>query len=143
MTGPLPLGRGFRAEECGSAGAAGVTVISHRFWQGRFGGDPAVVGKTLVLNGHTFTIIGVAAPGFQGAHILSADIWAPLSIQAQWVPNRNFVADDNLSWLEVTGRLKPVSSLAEARAQLAVIALYWIRSRRAGSQPSGWIRQRQ
>ena len=43
-------------------------------------------------------------------------------MQAQWVPNRNFMADDNLSWLEVTGRLKPVSSLAEARAQLAVIA---------------------
>jgi len=122
LVGPLAMGRGFRKEECASAGAGEVAVVSHRLWQNQFSRDPAIVGKSLVLNGHALTIIGVAPEGFLGGSLLSADVWAPLSIQEQWKPNRKFMEDANLSWLEVAGRLKPGISMAEARANIALLA---------------------
>ena len=121
LVGPIAIGHGFRPENCKSAGAGEVAVVSQRLWQNQFARDPSIVGKTIVLNGHTLTIIGVAPEGFLGGSFLGSDVWAPLSIQEQWVPNRKLMEDKNLSWLEVAGRLKPGTSLAEARANLAVI----------------------
>src|SRR6185369_11780977 len=60
---PPQLGRVFTAEE-DKGGAAGLVVLSAGFWQRRFGGDPTVLGRTLILNQETFTIIGVLPPEF-------------------------------------------------------------------------------
>src|SRR5947208_2204758 len=84
---PLAIGRGFLPENCASAGAGEVAVVSHRLWQNQFAGDPSILGKTIVLNGHALTIIGVAPEGFMGGSFLSSDVWGPVSIQEQWVPN--------------------------------------------------------
>ncbi|MGD0771419.1 MAG: ABC transporter permease [Candidatus Solibacter sp.] len=118
----LALGRGFLPEECGAPGSAPVVVLSHRLWKGHYAANPRILGKTIVLNRGSFTIVGVAPEGFTGASIQGADVWAPFSVQEQWMQGQKFVADANLSWLEVTGRLKPGVSLAAARADLAVIA---------------------
>jgi macrolide transport system ATP-binding/permease protein len=122
LTGPLPMGRGFLPEECAAPGAGPVVVLSHAFWQRQFAGDPGVLGKALVLNRNTFTIVGVAPEGFAGASMLGADVWAPISAQEQWIQGRDYLTNANLSWLEAAGRLKPGTSLAQARADLAVIA---------------------
>ena len=118
----LAMGRGFGPEECGAPGSAPVVVISHRLWKGHYAGDPQILGKTIVLNRGSYTVVGVAPEGFNGASIIGSDVWAPLSMQEQWSQGHNFLADANMSWLEVTGRLKPGVTLAEARADLAVIA---------------------
>jgi len=122
LTGDLPLGRGFRDDECGAPGANPVVVIGYNLWQSDFAGDAAVLGKTVVLNRVSFTIIGVAPEGFSGASLFGSAIWAPITMQAQWLPGNQFLNQDNLSWLEVAGRLKPDTGLAAARADLAVIA---------------------
>ena len=118
----LPLGRGFLPQECGAPGSAPVVVLSHRLWRGHYAADPRILGKTIVLNRGSFTIVGVAPEGFSGASIQGADVWGPFSVQEQWMQGQKFLADANLSWLEVTGRLQPGVSLAAARADLAVIA---------------------
>ena len=121
LTGPLSLGRSFSPNECASPDGA-VVVVSERLWRHQFGADPLILGKPMVLNGKKFTIVGVAPTGFNGASLFASDVWAPLSIQAQWIPGREFLNDANLSWLQLIGRLKPGVSLAEARADLPVIA---------------------
>ena len=122
LSAPLAMGRGFLPEECGSSGSATVVVLSHRLWKGHYASDPRILGKQVVLNRGSFTVVGIAPEGFTGASILGSDVWAPLSVQEQWMPGRKFLTDANLSWLEVAGRLKPGVTLAAARADLAVIA---------------------
>jgi predicted permease len=116
------LGRGFWPDECSAPGAGAVVVISQRLWQRRFGSDAQILEKPIVLNGRSFTIVGVGPAGFTGASLMSSDVWAPISMQEQWIPGRIFLNDPNLSWLQVIGRLKTGVSLAQARADLAVIS---------------------
>ncbi|PYV13468.1 MAG: hypothetical protein DMG07_14420, partial [Acidobacteria bacterium] len=122
LTGSLTMGRGFVPEECGAPGSGPVVVLSHAFWKGQFGGDPDILGKTIVLNRNSFTVVGVGPEGFTGASFLGADLWAPLSMHQQFKPGQNLLPDANLSWLEVAGRLKPGASVRDARADLAVVA---------------------
>jgi predicted permease len=122
LTGPLPLGRGFLPEECAAPGAGQVIVISHSFWKRQFDADPAVLGRTITLNRNPYTIVGVAPEGFSGATIFGGEVWAPMSVQEQWIPGRDYLTKENLSWLEIVGRLKPGTSISQARADLAVIS---------------------
>jgi predicted permease len=116
------LGRVFAPEECRTAGSAPVIVLSHRFWQRRFGADASLIGKTISLNRQPFTVIGVAARGFNGAELFAPDLWAPVTMQAQLMPGREFLFNGNLSWLEVVGRLKPGVSAAQAQAEMTLFA---------------------
>jgi len=116
------LGRGFLFEEAAQESA--VAVISHRFWQRRFGGDPAVVGRAVTLNGRDFTIVGVAPPGFWGTRPgLAYDLFAPLSVQRHLVPggDRQEARDDR--WLQRLARLRPGTSREQAQLALDAIAL--------------------
>lgn len=120
---PLTMGRGFLDEECGAPGGNPVAVVSHGLWQQHFNSDPAILGRTVLLNRTTFTIVGVGPKGFVGTSLFSADLWGPISMVEQWKPGRGGMLDQaDLSWLEVAGRLRPGVSLAQARADLAVIA---------------------
>src|SRR5262245_38164595 len=62
----MALGRAFLPEECQAPSASPVAVLSHRFWQRRFGADAGLIGKTVILNRQPFTVIGVAARDFNG-----------------------------------------------------------------------------
>jgi predicted permease len=123
LAGPLALGRGFMASECDALGQSPVVVLSHSLWQRRFAGDPEILGRQILLNRTLFTVIGVAPRNFAGASLFAADMWAPITMWQQWKPGSSgMLTQDNLSWLEVAGRLKPGVSLASARADLGVIA---------------------
>ena len=102
-------------------------MISHRYWQRRFAGDPNVVGRVLEMQGRSFTIVGVTPPEFfgtqPGRHV---DVTAPLAAQTMTMP-------PNARWLYLVGRLAPGVSREQARAALRV---RWAQLAAAASLPS-------
>jgi predicted permease len=107
------LGRVFNGEE-DQPGRNNVAVISYGLWQRRFGGDPALIGKEILLNGQKHTVIGVAPAGFQ---FLSKEVglWVPAAFSPQELANRGS------HYLTVVARMKPGVTLKEARADVAAI----------------------
>lgn len=116
-------GRFFLPEEDRTELGAPVVVISHGLWQRRFGGDPAAIGRTLEVNGHTFTIVGVAPASFQGGYSgLSFDVWTPMMMQ-KWMLSFNLgLTQRGNRSLNILARLAPGVTLAQARAEIAAIA---------------------
>ncbi len=114
------LGRGFLPDEESRPGGAPVVVLSYAFWQSHFGSSPTVVGQTLRINRHTYTVIGVAPPGFQGCKTgLRDDLWIPLSMDHEvWGSNR--FNDRGNFWLNVLGRLRPGVTAERAAGELSV-----------------------
>ncbi len=100
-----------------------VVVLSHRFWQRRFGGDRGLVGETITLNRLPFTVVGIAPPGFEGTFTLGqADFWAPMTmVDTFWTVFREFFDDRRALFMFVYGRLAPGVTLEQARAQVAAI----------------------
>lgn len=96
-------------------------VISFAFWQRAFGGEPGIVGNAIALNGHTFTIVGVAERAFRGTTLqFQPDLWLPIALQPVAMPQMSAGALRNRSfgWLRIFGRLKPGTSLAVAQAEV-------------------------
>jgi predicted permease len=106
---------------------APVAVLGYGLWQRRFGGDPAVIGSGVTLNGKPFTIAGVAPEGFLGTDLRSRrEVWLPLGVYSQ-VATGPFASltgkhDRKQEWLSVFGRLAPGVSLAKAQSALGVVA---------------------
>lgn len=124
MLGVKPaLGRFFTPADDKAVGAHPVAVITHDCWQRRFGGDPNIAGKNVLVNGHSFTIIGVAAPGFHGTEIgYKTEIWFPTMMLPQIEAGRNYLDDRDTTNFFVQGRLKPGVTMAQAEAALKNIA---------------------
>jgi predicted permease len=114
------LGRFFAADEDRTPGTHPVVVVSHAFWKSRLDGDRRAIGRTVVVNGITFTVVGVAPAQFAGIYTgLRADAWVPLMMQPQLRPRSNLT---NASWLWVFGRLRDGSTAAAARQELSALA---------------------
>jgi putative ABC transport system permease protein len=107
------LGRSFSASEA-QPGRDEVVVLSNGFWKRRFAADPAVIGRTLSLEGRAFTVIGIMPEEFDFP--LATDLWAPLAFTPQERSQRGVRS------LSVIGRLKPEISLSQARAAMDTIA---------------------
>ncbi len=100
-----------------------MVVIGHALWQRRFGGDPAVVGRTVLLNTRPYTVVGVAPARFRGAGTgLVFDAWVPMMMQMQFEPGGNRLENRGNRWLDVYARLAPGVSLDEAQAELGVLS---------------------
>ena len=111
LFGAIPiLGRTFTAEE-DRPGGPETLVMSYGLWQGRFGGDPAIMGKTITLGGASYTVVGVLSPRFQ--LYPPTDVWVPLQA------NPNSI--DQAHILMVTGRLRSGTTLAQANSEMAVV----------------------
>src|ERR1700675_4635118 len=81
------LGRGFLPEEDEKPGDAPVAVISYRLWQTHFGANPGIVGQTIDINQHPYTIVGVTPPVFQGSQTgVRTEIWIPIMMEEQLTP---------------------------------------------------------
>ena len=115
------LGRGFVPEEDGVATAAPVVVLSHATWRQRLASDPAIVGKSLTLNGRDYTVVGVAPAAFTGLVIgFSPDVWTPMAMQPAVSPGLD-LNERRMHWLLGVGRLKPGVTPRQASADLAVL----------------------
>jgi len=125
VLGAAPLlGRGFLREEAVDPGAHRVIVLGHSFWQTRFGGDPAVVGRTVTLNGQSWTVVGVAREGFQGAMpMIDPSVYAPLMMQRELIPGYDFIDARGSNWMNVVARLAPGITVERARQNLDAVLL--------------------
>jgi predicted permease len=114
----LFLGRDFFPQEETASGGAPVVILSHRLWQTRFQEDRAVLGKTMEINRHRYTIIGVTPPLFQGAKPgLRSELWVPVSMDKFVWGNEQLRARDNC-WLNVLGRLRPGADRQQAQLEM-------------------------
>jgi putative ABC transport system permease protein len=110
------LGRSFLPDE-EKPGANRVVLLSHSLWQRQFGSDPALLNRTIQLNGESYTVVGVMPAGFQFPAL--RELWVPLVLDPAKEPWR---ADRTNRNLAVFGRLKPTITVAQANADLAVVA---------------------
>ena len=110
------LGRDFRPEEQVYGGPA-VVLLAHRFWQSRFGGDPAAVGRMLILGSVPHTIVGVLPLAADRFPIGGADVWSPLTF-----PSTSFLNQRGSIALSVVGRLQPQATIGAAQDELSTIA---------------------
>jgi putative ABC transport system permease protein len=114
-------GRLISPADDGAPGASAVAVISDALWRRRFGGDDAVVGRTVRVNGFPFTVVGVGPERFSGHFIgFPFEVWVPLANAAQAAPGEDLAWRDS-DWLELVGRLAPGRTLAQGGADLAAV----------------------
>ena len=119
------LGRTFLTEEDAVPGGNPVVMLAAELWRRRFGGDPAVVGRQVKINGVSFTVVGIVPPGFTGLQLdrtAQPILWVPTMMYPVAVPFgserdlQHYWGDD---WLSATGRLKPGVTFAQAEADYA------------------------
>ena len=118
------LGRLFVESDDKGPGANPVVVLSYELWQHRFAADAGLVGRSIVLNGLPFTVLGVAPRGFQGSTVLKPGLWVPMAMLTQTVPRRNpsLFTTRYANWLFVGGRLRDGVSIAQANQELHAIS---------------------
>jgi predicted permease len=118
------LGRGFTPEEDKTPGASPVAVMSYGCWQRRFGADPGVVGRSVSLNGRSFTVVGVAPKDFNGTEIAYApDLFVPMMMAHEIEPGSDWLESRGSDNIFVLGRLKPQVTTAQAEEKLQAITL--------------------
>jgi len=118
-------GRFFLPEEDETAGARPVVVMGYGLWQRDFGADPSVVGRSLRINGHHYTVVGIAPVGFRGVSAIGGpDLWVPAMMHRQLLPAqfRDFFDERRALFFNVAARLRPGIGRTRAEADLKTIA---------------------
>jgi len=109
------LGRFFGPEE-DRPGAPPVAVLGYGWWQRHFGGDPEVLGRTILVDGHPRTILGVAPQGFTGVELGQVDVWQPMAPRGARIVE-DWQTSWQAQWLHVIGRLAPGVTRRQAGAE--------------------------
>jgi predicted permease len=116
------LGRTISAEDDQPANPQPVIVLGYGFWRRHLGSDSTFLGKTLMLNGVNYSVIGVAPPGFTGLLVgLEPDFWAPTAMVEQITRDKGRLSNWHSHSLIAIGRLKPEASTVAARAEVGVL----------------------
>jgi predicted permease len=120
---------------CEAAGA----VLSHAFWTRQYGGDPAAVGRTILLDGRRFDVVGVAEPGFFGVEVgRSFDVALPLCTEPLFAPAGESALDNRRAWfLAAIARLRPGWTIDSATAQLRAMSPALFRE----TLPAGYVKE--
>lgn len=129
------MGRTFAVGE-DSEGKNRVVVLSHGFWQRRFGGDQNILNKTLSLNGENYTVVGVMPPSFQyGREIgMVVDLWAPIVFTPQQLSSNSITNE----FLSVLGRLRAGVSQQQAQSEMHNIASNLRQQYMQGADATNW-----
>ena len=127
-------GRVISPEDDDAPGASPVAVLSHAFWTRRFGADPAVIGRTITMDGRAFRVIGVARDGFDGVEPgRPTDLWLPYAMY-----NARAFGNGQFNWFRIFGYVDAGASTARARDVLQASFTAWRRERAnamSGSRP--------
>jgi len=119
-------------------GAPPVAVMSYRIWKEKYGSDPSVVGASYQINGNSFTVIGVAAPGFYGAKLAGwgmPDLWLPLTAELLIDGSTSRLKRPNGNFLDLIGRVRPGVDPKTLEAQLKVELHDWLASHVPDMEP--------
>jgi putative ABC transport system permease protein len=119
-------------------GAPSVAVMSYHIWQGKYGSDPSVVGASYQINGHPFTVVGVAAPGFYGAKLAGGgmpDFWLPLTTELLIDGATSRLKRPNGNFLDLIGRVRPGVNPKSLEAKLKVELHDWLASHVPDMEP--------
>jgi predicted permease len=123
VLGVAPVrGRAFDAIGASALAASPAVMISENYWQRRFASDPAVLGKTIRLNGAAFTIAGITPADFTGTGVTVPSFWLPISLYPLVHPDSSRLRDREDLCCRVFGRLAPGVSMREAQADMTVLA---------------------
>src|SRR5262245_13641933 len=121
------LGRSFDAAD--AANRADVVVLSHALWQRRFGGASDTIGRRVLFNGVSLTVVGIAPPRFGGVVMgLAFDAWVPIWQQATLLPGADWSRDRTVRRMQAVARLRPGVALSQAQQELNGVALNVSRS---------------
>ncbi len=131
-------GRVFTPED-DNPSAPPVVVLSHRVWQSTYGSDPSIVGSSLVMEGHPFTVIGIAPAGFFGETLESdpPEIWVPLQQEPIINAEGSLLRQPISAWLRMIGRLRPGSSTAGMSPRLTALLRQWLQY--DSGYPANWM----
>ncbi|HEX4006296.1 MAG TPA: ABC transporter permease [Acidobacteriaceae bacterium] len=119
-------------------GAPPVAVMSFHTWQERYGSDRSVVGASYQINGHPFTIVGVAPPGFYGAKLSGSnmpDLWLPVTTEPLLDGATSRLKTPSTNWLDLIGRVRPGTDPKALEAQLQGEFHGWLSTHVADMQP--------
>jgi predicted permease len=121
------------------ASAPPVMVMSHQAWQADYAADVSVVGSTFMVEGHPFTVIGVAPPGFFGETLRGdpPDVWIPLQQEPLISGDRALLHQSVAAWLRVIGRLRPGASTAGMAPRLTGVLRQWMQYE--SGYPANWM----
>ena len=126
-------GRMFLPNEDTTPGAHPVAVLSHSYWQQAFGADPSMIGQSIQINGHPFTVVGIAPPGFRGADLSSnPSVWVPIMMYRELVTGffaqfdvLNYEAQRfsrrRIAFLSLVGRRQPGVTFEQAQATMKTV----------------------
>ncbi len=96
-----------------------VAVLSHGFWESRMGSDPEVIGRAVTVNGHPFTVVGIAPEGFFGTTVgIRPDVFVPLTMRSAVSPTFTGFENRLSYWAYVFGRLRPGTTIEQAAAAM-------------------------
>lgn len=113
------VGRTFTPDDDRIPDGHPLAVLSYSYWQTRFAGDRSVVGKTVTLNAHNYTIVGVSQRGFDGLELgYETKVFVPVMMQKQLIPSFDHLKDRRQRWVNAFGRLKPGVTSEQAQASL-------------------------
>src|SRR5215467_14497945 len=119
-------------------GAPPVAAMSYRIWHDKYGSDPSVVGAAYQINGHPFTVIGVAPPGFYGAKLAGwgmPDLWLPLTTELLIDGTTSRLKRPNGNFLDIIGRIRPGVNPKLVEAKLKVELHDWLASHVPDMEP--------
>ena len=117
------IGRVFTDDDNRVPGGHPLVVLSHGYWTRHFGADSGILNKTLIVNGISMTVVGVARAGFNGVQVgQTPDMFIPITMKAQMTPNWDGLNDHRDYWLAIIGRLQP--GLSREQAESAVAPVY-------------------
>jgi predicted permease len=116
-----------------------VVVVSHRAWQNIYASDRGLIGSTIIIEAHPFTVVGIAPPGFFGETLRSnpPDIWIPLQQEPLLKGERSLVHAPFSAWLRVIGRLKPGASIEGMAPRLTADLRNWMKT--DAGYPANWL----
>ena len=136
------VGRLLTPQDDQKVGESPVVVLSHAYWTSRFGGRGEVINQTMIVNGQTLTIVGVAPPRFEGTTLGSQpDVFVPITLRGQMVRGFNGFHNRRSYWAYLFARLRP--GVSREQAQLAMAGIYrGIINDVEASLQRGWSDQR-
>jgi len=132
-------GRTLLPEDGVSPGAAPVVVLSHAAWQNKLGGEPDIVGKTIVIRGHPLQVIGIIKPEFTGLSETPRDFWVPVTMAGQLEGGPNLFGSDHPEELDIVGRLRAGVTAKQAEAALSVWARRATEEKSQDQEPVGIV----